>query len=861
MKKFIKIILSVLILLVSALYLGTVFLLPQIINSKITINKLQALVLEKTGIETNITGLNLKISPKLNVILNIDSVDAKKDNAAVADIENFALHYKLLQNHLTSVSADNIFVDGNCLKQFKKEKKKKKESKLDLNKIPEIHIQKIVFKSDKVNINAENITADKDSINLKAAINTPFLKDALKLGDSGSLQVADNALKANKFEIALGGSHLYLDGILTDKNKSPNFKIKGEKLPASEIMATILHIQKAKETERKFIENFRNFKGTADVDLGVDKNGFWGTCTAHNLGASAWFDIPLFFKEAVFTFKGRQVVSVAEGLLGRGKVVHTLDITEMGTPQKEVVGKMYTTLTKNFDYIPNLTVLNSVDASLVYRIKNKKPDVVYNINIPAKSDLIYNSFYLGLIDYKRKISANTLKDGSNLLLKEFKYAYYEPNKENVILSGDALFIKNIDKSNPDRFVPQYLTVRTNGYAPTSVIGAFGEKVRGGEFKGDLKYDFKNNQVLGTFDIIKARHKAFRIDNAHIVSQNGVLDITSDGLYKGEKYTAELSAKNNIFGETLIYDMKLFLDKLVLETTPDTHKKHRKPSSKNFSKTVKDSALTINNWEITINEITRDKFVLNNVKLIGSLKKHIFDFNMKEMNFADGTINANGFYDFAKNISKMSFEAENINSNKVAEMTLNLQGQIEGIANAKVDIDAKDMFRFLDAHCAFEVKEGFLPKLGDKEFMIKNSKYKLSEIVNVDFSQKDLMKDDIKGTFDVHNTELKNINITTWHELSAVYFEGSYEMEKQLADLQLFWKYSKEAPKGVRVFGIPLNLILKVVFRPEHSKELYKTQLSRVPNINSDEKNTYCYRIHLDGDINNNKTNLTLKEIR
>ena len=124
-----------------------------------------------------------------------------------------------------------------------------------------------------------------------------------------------------------------------------------------------------------------------------------------------------------------------------------------------------------------------------------------------------------------------------------------------------------------------------------------------------------------------------------------------------------------------------------------------------------------------------------------------------------------------------------------------------------------------------------------------------------------MKDDIKGTFDVHNSELNNINITTWHKLSAMYLEGNYEMEKQYADLQLFWHYSKEAPKGIRIFGIPLNLILKVVFRPEHSKEEYKSKLSKIPNINSDEKNTTYYRIHLDGDINNNKINVVLKEIR
>ena len=117
------------------------------------------------------------------------------------------------------------------------------------------------------------------------------------------------------------------------------------------------------------------------------------------------------------------------------------------------------------------------------------------------------------------------------------------------------------------------------------------------------------------------------------------------------------------------------------------------------------------------------------------------------------------------------------------------------------------------------------------------------------------------TQNVHNTELKNIDITTWHEQSAMYLEGNYEMEKQLADLQLFWKYDKDASKGIRVFGIPVSLILKVVFRPEYTKEEYNSRLSKVPDISADEKNTIYYRIHLDGDINNNKINLQLKEIR
>ena len=862
MKKIFKITFGALLLTAVAFYTFVVFVLPPVINSKITINKLQSLIHNKTGIETNITGLNLKISPKLTVILNIGSIDAKNNNVSVADIQNLSLKYELLQKHLTLIGAKNIHINGNSLKQFKNKIKKKDGGSFEIKNIPEIHISNLDYKSDEVNIHVQNADTINDIIQLKIAVTSPVLKETLKLGDSGSLQVTDNKLKANKFKITLGNSHLYLDGILVDNNKSPNLDIKGEKLPVSEIMPMVLQIQKSLDPSKKFIENFKNFKGTAKVNLKLNKDGLWGTCTANNIGAnSVWFDIPVFFKEAVFNFRGQKVDSIAEGILGKEKVIHTLNITDLLTPERLVIGTMDTTLTKKFDFVPNLTVLNSVNVNLVYKIKYKKPDVYYNIDIPANSDLIYNSFYLGLRDYKRKIYGNTLKDNDNLYLKKYKYSYSDSKKENVIISGDGLFMKNIDKFNPDKFIPQYITCHTNGYAPISVTGAFGEKVKGGEFQGDLKYDFKNNQVLGTFDIIKTRHQDFNIEKAHVVSKNGVFNITSNGLYKGEKYSAELNTKNNIYGETLIYNMKLFLDKLVLETTPDNRKKNIKIDSKKISKKVKDIDITINNWEIAINEIIRDKFILKNVKLIGSLKNSIFDFNMQDLFFADGTVHAKGFYNFIKDTSEIIFEAKNINSNKAANMMLNLQNQIEGTANAKVNLKAKNMFKFLDAQCAFEIKEGFLPKLGDTEFMLKNSKYKLSEITNFDLTQKELMKDDIKGTFNVHNTELKNINITTWHELSAVFLEGSYEMEKQYADLHLFWHYSKDAPKGIRIFGIPFSMILKVVFRPEHSKKLYESKLLQIPEIKDNNKNSNYYRIRLKGDINNNKTSLELKEIR
>ena len=128
MKKILTITFSVLLILVIGLYLCVICVLPSIINSKATINKLQSRILEKTGTETNITGLKLKISPTLIVSLNVDSIDAKNNNVAVADIKKLALKYELLQKNTALVSAENIFIDGNYLKQFKRGKQERKNA-------------------------------------------------------------------------------------------------------------------------------------------------------------------------------------------------------------------------------------------------------------------------------------------------------------------------------------------------------------------------------------------------------------------------------------------------------------------------------------------------------------------------------------------------------------------------------------------------------------------------------------------------------------------------------------------------------------------------------------------------------------
>ena len=77
MKKFFKITSCILFASIVVLYSGIVLVLPKVINSETVINKLEEQVFNKTGIESNITGLTLKVSPTLVLNLNINSIETE----------------------------------------------------------------------------------------------------------------------------------------------------------------------------------------------------------------------------------------------------------------------------------------------------------------------------------------------------------------------------------------------------------------------------------------------------------------------------------------------------------------------------------------------------------------------------------------------------------------------------------------------------------------------------------------------------------------------------------------------------------------------------------------------------------------
>ena len=851
MKKILKIILITALILILGLYFTFIFIFPKILNSNNFKNKIQEYVCEQTGICVEIKNLKIKITPILSVYLTLDEIKTDKE----IFIEGLNISADLKDISLKSVEADYIVIDGDNLQKLLSQKKTDKKSNFNLDKLPKISVQKLEYVSNKARLYLENFLFDGYKADFKAEGNMPFLQNNIQA--EVHLNVLKNTLTSQNTKIFLCGSEIDLTGKLTDRKKRYDLNVKGENLPVHELEKALLHFQKIQDPAKKFIENFTNYSGKIDIDLNIKNDGIFGQCIAKKLGANAvWFKIPVYFENAVFNFNGENITSTAYGLLGGEEVKHILDITNLGSPEKEVVGTLTTALHEKFHYIPDLKILNAAEAKITYKIKQKKINVEYSLNLDEGSDLIYKNAYLGLRDKRRYFFFETLKDGDRMYIPQYNYSLISDNDEENIILGEGL----LQKEN-GHMQPQYFTCKTNGYAPVSVTGSFGEYIDGGEFSGDLTYDFIKNKIAGNFELINTRFKNFYVAKVMINSNDSNIRLKADGTYGGEKFLCEIEAKNEFGKSILIYKMNLFLNALILNKS-DSNKDFN-PQNTEIASRIKDNDITIESWKIKIGKIQKDRIILDKIELLGSLKNDVFSFNMPELKFAQGFLSASGQYNFANYSSSIDFNAENINSNIAADAIFNLPDQVNGTAKAKLHLDTFDKLENIKAQAGFEIKEGFLPQFGSTEFMIKKTrkprKFKVSEITNIDFTGKKELQSDIKGELYLNNSLVQDINLTSQQKYLSLFLEGNYDTESQYANVNLFGKYNKEAPKGVKILFIPLNWILNAVLRYENSMELYKDKLEKIPRIEADE-GTY-FRVKLIGELNGKRPEVEFKRIK
>jgi len=799
------------------LYFGIVFGLPAIINSSGFSATLEKLILDKTGITTDIDDLKINVSPKLSGELYFNEFKIFNNKKTAAQITKFQADIDLKKLSLKKIHSDYVSVDINSLQEVLPKKKKTSSKSFNMDKLPELEINKI------------NI-------------------------------------------IVQPKQKLILNNIKIAKNNKGELIINTKNIPVKPAMAVLLYYQKSNDKSKKFIENFENYSGRIDLALVYKNKSLSGMCCAKELSANTvLFNVPVYFKNAKFTIKNNTMTSRAEGVLGGEKVVHTLYITNLMSKKRIVNGEVTSTLTERLvnKYLPEEYGLKkTAGVKVKYRIQNKIPVVQYFVNLEKGSDILYKDAYLGIRDKNRKLYAKTVKTYNGLRLEKYEYSMFSGGKKSIIITGEGFFLRKNNK-----LTPQYITCRTNGYAPAYVTGSFGKYVQGGQFKGRLKYDFILDKITGNFELINTVFKKFCVHSAMITATINNLNIKANGCYNRQDFHCEMNAQNRLDGIFNVRDMNLFLEEFIIKgqrnKTPEVvqhnHHKDFDKQIENVSSKIRNIDMTIEKWDIKAGSLYIDDIVIRNPELYGSLRNSIFKFTLADVGFANGLLKAKGQYSFKNNSSDINFTASDIDSNEAAILLFELPNQINGIAQAKLHVQTFDKFKTLCAKGSFKVDNGFLPQLGDTEFMLgkkgKKHKFKINNLTNIDFSRKKILSSNLKGTFDVCNYDLKNINITSQQSFMSLFIDGHYNLKTRQTLMNIYGKYDAEAPKGVKILFVPLNWILKLVLKPENSRELYKAQLNKIPPVSGRAKTVQYFRVNVRGDLNSNNLKVVLKKIK
>lgn len=858
------------------LYLGLIASISVFLNSDNFIKMSNKFFQTKHGMNLDINGFKVEISPLLSVKMSTKSIIIKDNNKIGLNIQNFDISLNV--SKLKNIDADLIYANLDVLNKLKSEKKKNTQKKkiFDINKIPCASIKKIEIvrnNGEKLSVLSNQFVIKENNggkdIDVVFNITLDRLLHPIVIGEVGSLYIENKKLIAKDFPISVGKTRVVIDGNILNNKKLDNFTIKGDKVPVKETLATVQFLQKYTEHERKFIENFKDFKGSANIDLVYKDNDLSGVITGNELFAKFLpFYIPVYCKKAEFFIKNGEVKSYAVGTFGTEKLTHELYIKEMYNRQKkEVFGKVNSKITKDLakKYLPsNIKVKNYFDMEVDYYIKQKKPNAKYYINIPANSGIMINGFYAGIRNKNKKIFAETQKIDKEFFIKDYRFSVQEKNTFKDILYGNGYF-----RIINGKMTPQYITLNTNGYVPNSFVGSFKQYVIGGMFNGALKYSFVTDQITGKFEVIDTIFNHFHVKSASVIADNKIAKIEAGGTYKKEKFSCKTEVKNDFKDKIYVNYMDLFLDRFIVKKSEKTDAGNKKfdfnSPNKEFSAGVRDINMDIDKYNIVVNSIIVKDYPINNIKVFGSLKNAIFKYNTSEIDFANGKLSANGTYDFNIDSSIIDFKAKNIDSNIIADKFFNLKNQIRGYANAEIHSKTGKNWEDWNASAKFDIQDGALPRLEELEFSVDkklNKKAKVSDYVKFNARKKGNIKSHIRGAFNCDDIYIRDVDIRVQHEFSSAYIEGFYNTITEQGNLNIWGKYDNSVIKQIKVLHIPLNWLVNMLVSSERKTPEIQVNLNRIPPIGTDDVKSKYFRINIKSNEKDpTKTDITTKIIR
>ena len=541
---------------------------------------------------------------------------------------------------------------------------------------------------------------------------------------------------------------------------------------------------------------------------------------------------------------------------------------------------------------PNQEIINTCfNQKAIYPIK-VKGDLTLNADITGNRQLTQIKSNL-LLDKESSIyymgatlgdKTDAVKLTSNLTLRDNQIKINNFNYDKIVLALDknktTVPLLNINgtmsytKDNTIGF--NNLKIKSKTPVDARIFNIIFRKpfMKEGVFTSDLNLNGSslNPYILGKLNItgVNIPLVETNINNINVDFTPKLINIISNGDLVTNQIRLNATLKNDLNLPLQVENMNIHVAKL--DTNKITQKiKHIEENNfkihsttsviqpLDYTNVILKNA-TISADTILIDDITATNYISNlEINKDKILKVKTFNFDL-----AEGTVNGSMTHNYNNNHVKIDLNLNQANASQMAETLFNIKGQIQGLANGKMELSCdaqneKTCFATLSGSGNFEIQNGKMPKLGSLEYLLK-----ASNLVNNGFAGLtingliDLLSPlksgefkTIYGNFTLENGIANKINIYSHGKDLNLYITGNYNLSNAIADFKIFGSLSKNATTLFnKVKNLSLNTLLKTI--PGIKKETpqqFNTDIAKIPNSN-DINNIYkFFRVIIQGDIN------------
>lgn len=686
------------------------------------------------------------------------------------------------------------------------------------------------------------------------------------------------------------------------------FNAKSESFSIPEVIE-LLNSQIVENNIGEMLVYFKDISGDFDFDFSLTNKAIDGDINLHKLSfkLTPFMDLPILLNKGKVSMDNDAIHLKDFSGYYNGKTSNKMDFSGsvkdyLKSVDTDLEGNAIVTndLFKNYlskmSGLP-LEIKSPADTKIRLQTKNNKIDLKWLFWFKRGNGFIVDGEESVMNDKASRVLSAVLHFEDNLLnLKSLNY--YAGNE-----GGDMKQIKipilsaygDFDLSNGQTYVNR-IGLSIPKPLPSGFINVLIKQklFKGGSLSGDIQVLNHKGLIpkvdadMKAIDVALPSQKLY-IRNGHFKTNHHDMNLSVDGKCGKSDFSLSGTVLNEIKFPIIVKDINLTLDEVNVERYLEAFNAMSATEASNDVKSAISESVAkaeaSDNQDVPTFDLANliiEKCSLNVKKgfykginfanVVANLtmdKNSDLKITTNKFDIAEGTSNAKINCDLKNHKYSLWLALVKVNSDIMATNLINLSKEIDGKASGLIEIDTDDSLK-LNGKIQFRVYNGIIGKIGLVEYAMKVASLFRNPLTMVSPSVvSDLVSipegrfDQIDGTLILKDNVVQPMMIKSTAKQLSSYIIGTYNLEKQDASLRIYTKFSNRK-KGVYGFlrNISLNSIAnRMPLSSQNDSYYYESEISQIPPIEADEKDTQIFLTKVDGDVEHNNFLSSLKKLK